>query len=196
MAAYVPHHSETQPFSSEAGRWPVRGFSLGNDLGSDAATRDGTSVKIRRRTALISVGLAATLALGYLTLFELIPVNRSPITITDPAEPGIPPDFNAVSLTGRQDQDTYVVTLTVLGTVQTTGVIHVGTLVQELRVHPQGRLSTISSTDSVKRETTERRRPVWETPSRSVSRCMPLDPRPTWLASTQPSSAPIRMTTW
>ena len=82
MAAYVPHHSETQPFSSEAGRWPVRGFSLGNDLGSDAATRDGTSVKIRRRTALISVGLAATLALGYLTLFELIPVNRSPITIT------------------------------------------------------------------------------------------------------------------
>jgi len=95
-------------------------------------------VRIRPRTVLVSVGLAATLALGYLAFFELIPVNRSPISITDPAEPGIPPDFNAVSLTGRQDQDTYVVTLGVLGTVQTTGVIHVGILVQQLRSQPGG----------------------------------------------------------
>jgi hypothetical protein len=100
--------------------------------------RNRKPVRIRRRTVLVSVGLAATLALGYLAFFEMIPVNRSPISITDPDEPGIPPDFNAVSLTGREDHDTYVVTLAVLGTVQTTGPIHVGILVQELRSPPGG----------------------------------------------------------
>ena len=90
------------------------------------------SVRISQKTALVSVGLVVTLVLVYLALFESIPVNRSPITIRDPQESGIPPDFNALSLTGWQDRDSYVATLTVLGSVQTTGVIHAGILVKDL----------------------------------------------------------------
>ena len=46
------------------------------------------------------------------------PVHRSSVRIQDPLEDDIPPDYDAVLLQGRMDGDTFVITLTVEGTVQ------------------------------------------------------------------------------
>ncbi len=63
-------------------------------------------------------GFAAAVSLLTLASLAWNPAHRSPIRIQDPLEDDIPPDFDAILLSGRIDGDTFVITLTVEGTVQ------------------------------------------------------------------------------
>ncbi len=72
--------------------------------------------RVRRRATV--AGLAAAVILLTLASLAWNPVHRSPIRIHDPLEDDIPPDYDGVLLSGRIDGDTFVITLTVEGTVQ------------------------------------------------------------------------------
>ena len=76
----------------------------------------------RRRRAIIA-GFAAVVILLTLASLSWNPVHRSAIRIHDPLEDDIPPDYDAVLLQGRIEGDTFVITLTVAGTVQTSRYI-------------------------------------------------------------------------
>ncbi len=75
-----------------------------------------------RRRAIIA-GVAAVVILLTLASLAWNPVHRSSIRIQDPLEDDIPPDYDAVLLQGRIDGDTFVITLTVEGTVQASRYI-------------------------------------------------------------------------
>ncbi len=70
------------------------------------------------RTKAIIVSFAAVVILLTLASLSWNPVHRSAIRIQDPLEDDIPPDYDAILLSGRMDGDTFVITLTVEGTVQ------------------------------------------------------------------------------
>ncbi len=74
-----------------------------------------------RRTTF--AGFAAVVILLTLASLAWNPVHRSPIRIDDPLEDDIPPDYDAVLLQGRMDGDTFVIALTVEGTVQASRYI-------------------------------------------------------------------------
>ncbi len=68
-------------------------------------------------------GFAAVVILLTLASLSWNPVHRSSIRIHDPLEDDIPPDYDAVLLQGRMDGDTFVIALTVEGTIQASRYI-------------------------------------------------------------------------
>ncbi len=87
----------------------------------------GSAPQIEAFTALglaLAVGLAAVAALGW------APSHRSPITIQDAEDEGIPPEFDALLLEGHLSSPYFIATLTVRGVVQPNRYV-VGILVQD-----------------------------------------------------------------
>ncbi len=76
---------------------------------------------LRRRATI--AGFATVVILLTLASLAWNPVHRSPIRIDDPLEDDIPPDYDAILLQARMDGDTFVITLTVEGTVQASRYI-------------------------------------------------------------------------
>ncbi len=72
--------------------------------------------RLRRRATI--AGFAAVVILLTLASLAWNPVHRSSIRIHDPLEDDVPPDYDAVLLQGSLNGDTFVITLTVDGTVQ------------------------------------------------------------------------------
>ncbi len=74
--------------------------------------------RLLRRATI--AGLAAAVILLTLASVAWNPVHRPSVRIQDPLEDDIPPDYDAVLLQGWMDGDTFAITLTVEGTVQSS----------------------------------------------------------------------------
>lgn len=87
-------------------------------------------MRLQGRRLLVAAGSSA-LVLAALAALAWILVHRSPVQIADASDPGIPPEFDVLLLSGRQDGGTYAIELVLAGAVQDSRYT-VGLLVQEL----------------------------------------------------------------
>lgn len=73
------------------------------------------------RLRLIGLGLIGLLVLAALTSLAYVPAHRSTVRISDPQDPGLPPEFDAALLEASLEGRTYVVTLSLFGPAQPSG---------------------------------------------------------------------------
>lgn len=77
--------------------------------------------RVRARLTAVALGLGVVVLLAGTAYLTWIPIHRSPFQISDPGEPDLPPDFDVLLVEGRQGSESYVITLTVAGMVQSSG---------------------------------------------------------------------------